>query len=237
MLLTPHYKINRFRSFNLNFVPEPNVHNFGGLDNLRRFIQDAKRDFQPDARTANIPLPKGCLLVGPPGTGKTLAPNVSARELGFPLISIDTGAVVVGGAVYLKRLLSRVEACAPVLLYAVYLKRLLSRVEACAPVLLYFDELDKLFTAVGVSGEDSDSRHILGILLTWLQDKGSAVFVVATLNRLDVLPPELTRVGRFDEIFYVGFPNAFERKQIISLHAARFDERYRDGGDPLSQQE
>ncbi len=211
------YKINRFRSFNLNFVPEPNMHDFGGLDNLRRFIQDAKRDFQPDARAANIPLPKGCLLVGPPGTGKTLAANVSARELGFPLVSIDTGAVVAGGAVYLKRLLSKVEAC--------------------APVVLYFDELDKLFIAVGVSGEDSDSRHILGILLTWLQDKRSAVFVVATLNRLDVLPPELTRVGRFDEIFYVGFPNAFERKQIISLHAARFDERYRDGGDPLSQQE
>jgi ATP-dependent 26S proteasome regulatory subunit len=211
------YKINRFRSFNLNFVPEPNVHDFGGLDNLKRFIQDAKRDFQTDARAANIPLPKGCLLVGSPGTGKTLAANVSARELGFPLVSIDTGAIVAGGVMYLKRLLNRVEAC--------------------APVVLYFDELDKLFTALTVSGEDSGSRHILGILLTWLQDKRSAVFVVATLNRLDVLPPELTRVGRFDEIFYVGFPNAFERKQIISLHAARFDERYRDGGDSLTQQE
>lgn len=205
------YKINRFRSFNLNFVPEPNVHDFGGLDNLRHFIQDAKRDFQTDARAANIPLPKGCLLVGPPGTRKTLAANVSARELGFSLVSIDTGVVVAGGAAYLQRLLTKVEAC--------------------APVVLYFDELDKLFTGAAVSGEDSGNRHILGTLLTWLQDKRSAVFVVATLNRLDALPPELTRVGRFDEIFYVGFPNAFERKQIISLHAARFDERYRDGGD------
>ncbi|GAB1542812.1 AAA family ATPase [Scytonema sp. NUACC21] len=212
-----NYKINRFASFNLNFVPEPNVYDFGGLDNLRQFIQDAKRDFAPEARAANIPLPKGCLLVGPPGTGKTLAANVSARELGFPLVSVDAGAVAAGGATYLKRLLTRVEAC--------------------APVLLYFDELDKLFTANTISGEDSSSQQILGTLLTWLQDKRSAVFVVATLNRLDALPPELTRVGRFDEIFYVGFPTAIERKQIITLHASRFDERYHCVDSPLSEAE
>ncbi|MDF5724431.1 MAG: AAA family ATPase [Rhizonema sp. PD37] len=210
-----NYKINRFASFNLNFVPEPNVYDFGGLDNLRQFIQDAKRDFAPEARAANIPLPKGCLLVGPPGTGKTLAANVSARELGFPLVSVDTGAVAGGGATYLKRLLTRVEAC--------------------APILLYFDELDKLFTANTISGEESGSQQILGTLLTWLQDKRSAVFVVATLNRLDALPPELTRVGRFDEIFYVGFPTAIERKQIITLHASRFDERYHCVNSPLSE--
>ena len=210
-----NYKINRFASFNLNFVPEPNVYDFGGLDNLRQFIQDAKRDFAPEARAANIPLPKGCLLVGPPGTGKTLAANVSARELGFPLVSVDTGAVAGGGATYLKRLLTRVEAC--------------------APILLYFDELDKLFTANTISGEESGSQQILGTLLTWLQDKRSAVFVVATLNRLDALPPELTRVGRFDEIFYVGFPTAIERKQIITLHASRFDQRYCCPDSPLSE--
>lgn len=210
-----NYKINRFASFNLNFIPEPPVYDFGGLDNLRQFIQDAKRDFAPSARAANIPLPKGCLLVGPPGTGKTLAANVSARELGFPLVSVDTGAVATGGATYLKRLLTRVEAC--------------------APVLLYFDELDKLFTVNTISGEDSSNKQILGTLLTWLQDKRSAVFVVATLNRLDALPPELTRVGRFDEIFYVGFPTAIERKQIVTLHASRFDERYHCPDSPLSE--
>ena len=211
-----NYKVNRFRSFNLNFVLEPNTYNFGGLDNFRTFIQQVKRDFQPDARIANIPLPKGCLLVGPPGTGKTLTAKVSAQELGFPLVSVDTGAIVAGGATYLKLLIQRVEAC--------------------APVVLYFDEFDKLFTTNTVSGEDSGSRHILGTLLTWLQDKQSQVFVIATLNRLDALPPELTRVGRFDEIFYVGFANAFERKQIISLHAARFDSRYKNG-EPLTPKE
>lgn len=208
------HKINRFKSLNVNFVPKPDIHNFGGLENLRRYIQAVKRYFQPEARDANIPMPKGCLLVGPPGTGKTLAANVSAQELGFPLVSVDTGTVIAGGATYLKQLMNRVEAC--------------------APVVLYFDEFDKLFGANSTTGEDISSRHILGTLLTWLQDKRSPVFVIATLNRLDALPPELTRAGRFDEIFYVGFPNAFERKQIITLHAARFDKRYQDGADALT---
>jgi SpoVK/Ycf46/Vps4 family AAA+-type ATPase len=101
---------------------------------------------------------------------------------------------------------------------------------------LYFDEFDKLFAASSESGEDSNSRQILGTLLTWLQEKTSATFVVATLNRLDALPPELTRVGRFDEIFYVGFPQAIERKEILMMHLARFDEHYRNN-DPLTEKE
>jgi ATP-dependent 26S proteasome regulatory subunit len=205
------YKINRFRAFNLNFVTNSNVADFGGLDLLKKFLENVKLDFAPEARVANIPLPKGCLLVGPPGTGKTLAAHVSAKTLGFPLVSMDTAAVASDSATHLKRLLERIEAC--------------------APVVLYFDELDKLFAASTPSGEDIDSRRILGTLLTWLQEKQSAVFVVASLNRLDALPPELTRVGRFDEIFYVGFPQAIERKEILMMHLARFDERYRNGGD------
>ena len=85
--------------------------------------------------------------------------------------------------------------------------------------------------------EDSKERALLGLLLTWLQEKQSATFVVATLNRLLALPPELTRAGRFDEIFYVGFPNAIERKQILTLHASRFDERYKHSDGPLTQSE
>jgi ATP-dependent 26S proteasome regulatory subunit len=210
------YKINRFRSFNLNFVTQPNLPDFGGLDLLKKYIENVKQDFLPSARTANIPLPKGCLLVGPPGTGKTLAAQVSAKILGFPLVSIDTATLIVGGASYLKSLLERVEAC--------------------APVVLYFDEFDKLFAASNESGEAISERQILGTLLTWLQDKISAVFAIATLNRLDALPPELTRVGRFDEIFYVGFPQAIERKEILMMHLARFDARYKND-DVLTQKQ
>ena len=190
------YKINRFRSFNLNFISKPSIPDFGGLDLLKKHIENVKYDFLPQARAANIPLPKGCLLVGPPGTGKTLSANVIAKILGFPLISVDTALIINDGAIYLKRLLERIEAC--------------------APVVMYFDEFDKLFAASKSTGEDTSSRQILGTLLTWLQDKTSAVFVVATLHRLDALPPELTRVGRFDEIFsdISPFPKI---KQFLSL--------------------
>ena len=108
--------------------------------------------------------------------------------------------------------------------------------EACAPVVLYFDEFDKLFAPSNESGEDIGSRQILGTLLTWLQDKTSTVFAIATLNRLDALPPELTRVGRFDEIFYVGFPQAIERKEILAMHLSRFDARYKND-DVLTEKE
>lgn len=212
-----NYKKELLRGQSLEFIAQPDVPDFGGLDRLKLALGFVKSDYSCEARQHNIPLPKGWLLVGPPGTGKTLAAKVSARELGFPLISLDVGAVSGGGAAYLKRLIERVEAC--------------------APAVVYFDEFDKLFTASGNTGEDTNSRALLGVLLTWLQEKQSATFVIATLNRLKALPPELTRMGRFDEIFYVGFPNAIERKQIIQLHASRFDERYKYEDSPLTQQE
>jgi SpoVK/Ycf46/Vps4 family AAA+-type ATPase len=101
---------------------------------------------------------------------------------------------------------------------------------------VYFDELDKLFPDAGQPA-DMTQRQVLGLLLTWLQDKTSETFVIATLNRLDSLPPELTRLGRFDEIFYIGFPQNGERKDILHLHASRFDPRYRDGKSPMSEKD
>lgn len=211
------YKIECLRPQGLEFIEKPNVPDFGGLDRLKVEINRVKSDYSEEAREQNIPLPKGWLLVGPPGTGKTLAAKVSARRLGFPLISVDVGRCTSEGAPYLKRLIQRIEAC--------------------APAVVYFDEFDKLFTASGDTGEDGNSRALLSVLLTWLQEKQSQTFVIATLNRLKALPPELTRVGRFDEIFYVGFPQAFERKEILQLHASRFDERYKHGDGPLTQSE
>lgn len=212
-----NYKRERFQGLGLDFIGQPNVPDFGGLDRLKLALAQVLSDYSQEARTCHIPLPKGWLLVGPPGTGKTLAAKVSARFLGFPLLAVDIGRCFSVGASYLKRLIERVEAC--------------------APVVVYFDEFDKLFAAASESGEDSNSRALLGLLLTWLQEKQSMTFVIATLNRLQVLPPELTRVGRFDEIFYVGFPQAIERKQIIQLHASRFDERYKSGDGPLTEKE
>jgi len=207
------YKIDRLKAFNLAFTAPPNVKNFGGVTNIRNAIHSVKKRYSHEARQRGIPLPKGWLFVGPPGTGKTFVSKFCASILGFPMIAVDTGAIASGGASYLRQLINRIEAS--------------------APALAYFDELDKLFPEPGVPA-DVQQRQVLGLLLTWLQDKVSEVFVVATLNRLDCLPPELTRLGRFDEIFYVGFPPAGERKDILHLHLARFDDRYKKGGDPLT---
>jgi len=210
------FKIQRLKAFNLSFTPRPNVGNFGGMDRIRTGIEGIKKDFSHQARQHGISLPKGWLLVGPPGTGKTFVSKFCASLLEFPMISVDTGAIASGGASYLRRLIDRIEAS--------------------APAVVYFDELDKLFPEAG-QASDVQQRQVLGLLLTWLQDKVSQTFVIATLNRLDSLPPELTRLGRFDEIFYVGFPQNGERKDILHLHLARFDERYKDGLSPLSDKE
>jgi len=210
------FKIQRLKAFNLSFTPSPNVGNFGGMDRIRTGITGIKKDFTHQARQHNISLPKGWLLVGPPGTGKTFVSKFCASILEFPMISVDTGAIASGGASYLRRLIDRIEAS--------------------APAVVYFDELDKLFPDAGQPA-DVQQRQVLGLLLTWLQDKVSQTFVMATLNRLDSLPPELTRLGRFDEIFYVGFPQNGERKDILHLHLARFDQRYRQGNSPMSQKD
>jgi hypothetical protein len=210
------YKVKRLQAFDLAFTPRPNVGDFGGMDRIREAIYGVKQDYTRKARQLGMPLPKGWLLVGPPGTGKTFVSKFCAQILEFPTISADAGAIAAGGASYLRRSLDRIEAS--------------------APAVVYFDELDKLFPESGQPA-DLQGRQVLGLLLTWLQDKVSQTFVIATLNRLDSLPPELTRLGRFDEIFYVGFPQAGERKEILHLHLARFDERYRDGNSPMTEKE
>jgi SpoVK/Ycf46/Vps4 family AAA+-type ATPase len=119
--------------------------------------------------------------------------------LGFPLINIGIDVAKSGGVTKFKGLLKRIDACEP-----------------CIP---YFDEFDKFFM-----GENAG--EFLGVILTWLNEKTSKTFVLATLNRLENLPPELTRAGRFDRAFYVDFPSAAERKEILQLHCSRFDRRY-----------
>lgn len=200
------YKIERLKALGLDFIPKPTIGEFGGLDRIKTSIEQVRVEFMEVARRYQIPYPKGWLLAGVPGTGKTFCSQICAAKLGFPLISVGADVVKGGGAAFLKRLLTRIEAC--------------------SPCVCFFDEFDKFFAADSASGEDKQSKQILGILLTWLQEMRSPTFVIATLNRLDALPPELTRAGRFDKIFYVGFPQANERKEIFQLHASRFDPRF-----------
>jgi SpoVK/Ycf46/Vps4 family AAA+-type ATPase len=155
------------------------------------------------------------LLVGPPGTGKTFSAKVCATKLGFPLINIGIDQVISGGVDKFKQLLNRVEAA--------------------APAVVYFDEFDKFFAVDGGGNTQAEQQSVLGILLTWLQEKQSETFVIASLNRLDALPPEITRAGRFDKLFYCGFPQSNERVEILKIHCGRFDRRWIDSPLNLEQ--
>jgi hypothetical protein len=193
------YKYGILASYGLEFVGETTTKDIGGLDRVKTALKGVRYDFAPTARELNIPLPRGWLLVGIPGTGKTYFAKTCAQWLGFPLINIGIDVAKAGGISKFKQLLERIDAC--------------------QPNIPYFDEFDKFFI-----GENS--AEFLGVILTWLNEKISKTFVLGTLNRLENLPPEVTRAGRFDRVFYVGFPDARERQQILQLHCARFDQRY-----------
>jgi ATPase family associated with various cellular activities (AAA) len=193
------YKIRQLKEMGLGFIAEPDVPDFGGLDLLRGELQKVKMNFSPAAREYGLPLPRGWLLVGPPGTGKTHTAKCVAVELNMPLISVGIDTIKSGGADLFKALLARVEAA--------------------EPCVVYFDELDKFIS------EDVDPQ-IFGLFLTWLQEKRSTTFTIATANRIGKLPPELTRMGRIDKTYWVGFPSEGERFEIIKLYAVKFDDRY-----------
>jgi ATP-dependent 26S proteasome regulatory subunit len=211
------YKVKQLNQLGLQLLPQPEIGEIGGLERIKQELKKVKAGYSLTARSLNLPLPKGWLLVGPPGTGKSFTAKVCASILGFPLISLGVDVAISLGSYKLKLLLEKIEAQ--------------------APILLFIDEFDKFFLTNNQSGEDSRTKQVLGVFLTWLQEKRSQVFVIATLNRLDALPPELIRRGRFDQNFYVGFPQNIERKQILQLHAGRFDQRYRTGDGPLTETE
>jgi adenylate kinase family enzyme len=205
-----NYKYALFVTYGLEFIGETTTKDIGGLDIIKQSLIGVQKSFSPQARAYNIPLPRGWLIVGVPGTGKTYFAKICSQKLGFPLVNIGIDVVKSAGVTKFKQLLTRIDACEP-----------------CIP---YFDEFDKFFI-----GEKSG--EFLGVILTWLNEKTSKTFVLATLNRLENLPPELTRAGRFDKVFYVDFPSAAERKEILQLHCARFDERYKTGNGALTPQE
>jgi hypothetical protein len=193
------YKYSVLAAYGLEFVGTTTTQDIGGLDRVKTALEGVKLDFAPEARELGIPIPRGWLLVGIPGTGKTYFAKICAQKLGFTLINIGIDVAKSGGIKNFKKLLDRLD-----------------RIDNCIP---YFDEFDKFFV-----GENSG--EFLGVILTWLNEKTSKSFVLATLNRLENLPPEVTRAGRFDRVFYVGFPDAKERQQILQLHCARFDSRF-----------
>jgi len=175
----------------------------GGLDRYVAWLGRRALALVPEARAAGIPAPRGALLVGVQGCGKSLAARASADRLGLPLIRLDL-ARLFGGTV------GESEA---------NLRRATATLERMAPVVLWLDEIDK--GLAGVEGARSDAgtaARVVGSLLTWLQERERPVFVVATANRIDALPPELLRRGRLDELFFVDLPDRAARATIMTIH-------------------
>ncbi|MUG95118.1 AAA family ATPase [Scytonema sp. UIC 10036] len=202
------------RLYDIEFLPPPKIQ-LGGLELMQQSFKKFKRLLNPRAKQYNLRVPKGIMLVGPPGTGKSHSAKACSQNMGIPLIMVDWGNFRSFGS-----------------LAEIKLKRLLRLADRLNQVILYFDDFDK-----GFAGDDDLAKRLAGQLLTWMQERTSDVVVIASVNRMEWLPPELTRAGRFDYIFKVDLPNNGERYTIFKLHAARFDKRFRNGNDPWSEDE
>lgn len=188
----------------LEMIPtSESLADIGGLQNLKSWLTRKSKILKrlPEAQKAKIQLPKGCLIAGIPGCGKSLSAKVAAHEFGQPLLRLDIGAM-------LGKYVGESEH---------NMRRALALAEAVSPCVLWVDELEKAFVGLN-SGASEVSARLLGNFLTWMQERSSPVFVIATANDVTITPPELLRKGRFDEIFYVGFPNLKERQDILSIH-------------------
>lgn len=176
----------------------------GGLENLTRWLGRRAHIFHrlEEAKQANIPAPKGVLIAGMPGCGKSLTAKATAGLFQLPLLRLDIGSL-------LGKYVGESEH---------NMRRALTMAESISPCILWIDELEKAFVGMNSNNGSEVSSRLFGYFLTWMQEKTGAVFVIATANNITALPPELLRKGRFDEVFYVGFPNATERGKIFDIH-------------------
>jgi ATPase family associated with various cellular activities (AAA) len=202
------------RLYDIEFLPPPAIE-LGGLELMQQSFKKFKRLLSPRAKQYNLRVPKGIMLVGPPGTGKSHSAKACSQNMEIPLIMVDWGNFRSFGN-----------------LAEVKLKRLLRLADRLNQVILYFDDFDK-----GFAGDDDLAKRLAGQLLTWMQERTSDVLVIASVNRMEWLPPELTRAGRFDYLFKVDLPNNGERHTIFKINAARFDKRFRNGQDPWDDEQ
>jgi len=176
----------------------------GGLDNLKTWLDKRNGSWLAEAAAWGIPAPKGVLITGVPGCGKSLTATCMSSAWGLPLLRLDIGRIFAG-------LVGSSEE---------NMRRALKLAEAVSPCILWIDEIEKGFGNSG-AGDSGTSSRVLGTFLTWMQEKRSTVFVVATANKIDGLPPEFLRKGRFDEIFFVDLPTHDERVAIWELHISQ----------------
>ena len=190
----------------LDFYPATEqISDIGGLDNLKDWLLRRGGAFSERARKYGLPHPRGLLLVGIQGTGKSLTAKAIAHHWHLPLLRLDVGRLF-GGLVGESESRTR---------------QMIFLAEALAPCVLWIDEIDKAFSGVDGRGDSGTTSRVFGTFITWLAEKQSPVFVVATANNILALPPEMLRKGRFDEIFFVGLPTQVEREEIFKVHLSR----------------
>ncbi len=190
----------------LEYYPlEESAQKIGGLENLKTWLKRRKAAFSSGAGEHGLEPPKGLLLLGVQGCGKSLCAKAVAAEWGLALLKLDPGRLY-------DKYVGESEK---------NLRRALATAEAMAPCVLWIDEVEKGFAATGGDTDGGLSRRLLGTFLSWLQDRKAPVFVVATANDIDTVPPELFRKGRFDETFFVDLPHPEARRQIFAIHLAR----------------
>ena len=182
------------------------ITSIGGVDNLKEWLKKRKTSFSIQAFNYGLPTPRGLLLVGIQGTGKSLTAKAIATEWQLPLLKLDVGKLF-GGIVGESE--SR-------------LRQMIEVSETLAPCILWIDEIDKAFNTYESKGDGGTSSRVLGTFISWLSEKTKPVFVVATANNVDVLPLEIIRKGRFDEIFFLDLPKKQEREQIFKIHIKTF---------------
>ena len=189
------------------FRTQEKMDNIGGLDVLKGWLRKRQSAFSEEARQFGLPRPKGILMIGIPGGGKSLTAKAVGAAWRLPLLRLDVGKIFAG-------IVGSSEE---------NMRRAIQMAEAVAPSILWVDELEKGFSGTG-SSNNSDAgtaARVFGSFITWLQEKTSPVFVIATANNVDELPPEMMRKGRFDEIFFVDLPTLPERKEIVAIHIKR----------------
>lgn len=190
----------------LEFVrSELRMEDVGGLENLKRWLAKRNKSWLDSARKYGLPTPKGVLITGVPGCGKSLISKSISSMWQLPLLRLDMGKIFSG-------IVGSSEE---------NMRKAIKTVEAISPSILWIDEIEKGFSGITNGGDSGTSSRIFGQFLTWMQEKTSPVFVIATANNISSLPPELMRKGRFDEIFFADLPTKRERKEILKVHISK----------------
>nr|YP_009257468.1 AAA domain-containing protein Ycf46 [Coeloseira compressa]ANH09551.1 AAA domain-containing protein Ycf46 [Coeloseira compressa] len=191
----------------LEFYPSnQTLEDIGGLTNLKHWLIKRSMAFSDQAYNYGLPKPKGLLLVGVQGTGKSLSAKVISQQWNLPLLKLDIGKIFAG-------LVGESEK---------RIREVIQISEKLAPCILWIDEIDKAFFNSSRNIDSGTTNRVFSSFLSWLSEKETSVFVVATANNIDLLPSELVRKGRFDEIFFLDLPNMEERRHIFKIHLLQF---------------